>query len=128
LTKRFAGHNKWSKIFRSKAITDQQKGLKFSKLSQEIIAAIKSKNGVTDVSVNSSLARAIEKAKGYNMPKATIDTAIKKALGQDGSGMVYENVLYEGYGPFGMAVLIEVITDNRNRTATYLRTVFSKNR
>jgi transcriptional/translational regulatory protein YebC/TACO1 len=126
LAKRFAGHNKWSKIFRLKADLDQQKGKRFSKLSQEIITAIRTRGGVTDINLNSSLAMAIERAKSYQMPKATIEAAIKRASGQDSSASMQENILYEGYGPFGIALLIDVLTDNRNRTATHLRTILSK--
>jgi transcriptional/translational regulatory protein YebC/TACO1 len=125
-TRRFAGHNKWSKIFRLKAAADQKKGQVFSKISKEIMVAIKSKNGVTDVSSNPLLALALEKAKTYQVPKATVDAAIKKALGQDIPGNSHEPILYEGFGPLGLAVLVDVLTDNRNRTATHLRHIFSK--
>ena len=124
--RRFAGHNKWSKIFRLKALADQKKGQIFSKISKEILVAVKSKNGVTDISSNPLLALALEKAKTYQVPKATVDSAIKKALGQDTSGNSHESVLYEGFGPLGLAVLVDVLTDNRNRTATHLRHIFSK--
>ncbi|MDE1547832.1 YebC/PmpR family DNA-binding transcriptional regulator [Jeotgalibaca caeni] len=119
-----AGHSKWSKIKNSKGAADQQRGKIFQKFSKEIYMAAKS--GGPDPSSNPALRLKIDKAKAANMPNDNINRAIKKATSA-GEGENYEEVTYEGYGPNGAAVLVETLTDNRNRTATNIRVAFNKN-
>lgn len=119
-----AGHSKWSKIKRSKGVADQQRGKVFQKISKEIY--IVAKEGGPDPSSNAALRMKIDKAKAANMPNDNINRAIQKAT-SSGEGDNYEEVLYEGYGPNGVAVLVEALTDNRNRTATNIRVAFNKN-
>lgn len=117
-----SGHSKWSKIKRKKAREDARKGKIFSKLTRAIIVA--TKEGGPDPEMNPSLAQAIDKAKQYNLPKENIERAIKKAVsGTDGEN--YERAIYEGYAVDGVAVLVEAMTDNRNRTAAEIRHIFS---
>lgn len=118
-----AGHNKWSKIKRSKGVLDVKRGTLFSKLSKEITIA--AKNGGGDVSLNPRLRSAIQGARAQNMPNDKIDRAIKKGTG-DLEGQALEELTYEGYAPGGVAILLEALTDNRNRTAAELRLIFSK--
>lgn len=118
-----AGHSKWSKIKRGKAAEDAKRGALFTKLGNAI--AIAAKNG-TDPDMNPSLALAIEKAKSSNMPAANIERSIKRGSGQLG-GNAIEEMTYEGYGPGGIAVIVECASDNRNRTYSDVRTAFSKN-
>ncbi len=121
-----AGHSKWANIKRQKAVVDAKKGKVFTKYSREIIVAARS--GVPDPAGNFQLRSAIEKAKAAGMPNDNIDRAIAKGAGtQNGGGDDYEAIRYEGYGPSGIAILIEALTDNRNRTAADLRVAFSKN-
>lgn len=118
-----SGHSKWSTIKRKKEKTDGQKGKIFTKIGREIAVAIK--EGGPDPNANSKLKDAIAKAKANNMPNDNIDRAIKKAAaGNDESN--YENNMYEGYGPSGVAVIVETLTDNKNRTAGDLRHYFDK--
>lgn len=119
-----AGHSKWSKIKRAKGAADQQRGKVFQKISREIYVVAKS--GGPDPSMNPALRLKIEKAKAANMPNDNIERAIKKASSA-GEGENYDEVTYEGYGPNGAAVLVETLTDNRNRTATNIRVAFNKN-
>ncbi len=121
-----AGHSKWANIKRQKAVVDAKKGKVFTKYSREIIVAARS--GVPDPAGNFQLRSAIEKAKAAGMPNDNIDRAIAKGAGtQNGGGDDYEAIRYEGYGPGGVAILIEALTDNRNRAAAELRVAFSKN-
>ncbi|MEO1125711.1 MAG: YebC/PmpR family DNA-binding transcriptional regulator [Cyanobacteria bacterium J06635_15] len=120
-----AGHSKWANIKRQKARIDAVKGKVFAKLSREIIVAARS--GSADPAANFQLRTAIDKAKAAGVPNDNIDRAIAKGSGQLGSGDSLEAIRYEGYGPGGIAVLIEALTDNRNRTAADLRSAFSKN-
>lgn len=116
-----SGHNKWSKIKHKKAATDAQKSKIFSKHAQLIAMESRKANG----DVNSpGLAAAIERAKKDSMPKENIDRAVAKGSGAGGAAL--EEVMYEGYGPGGVALLIQVVTDNTNRTAAEVRHVFSK--
>lgn len=118
-----SGHSKWSNIKRKKEKTDSQKGKMFTKLGREIAIAVRS--GGADPSSNSRLKDVIAKAKSNNMPNDSILRSIKKAAGEgDGSG--YEIINYEGYGPNGVAVIVETYTDNRNRTAGDVRHIFDK--
>ncbi|MEK5270780.1 YebC/PmpR family DNA-binding transcriptional regulator [Aeribacillus sp. FSL K6-8394] len=119
-----AGHSKWKNIQRRKNAQDAKRGKIFMKLAKEIYVAAKQGGG--DPDANPSLRLAIDKAKAANMPNDNIERAIKKATGsQDGAN--YEEITYEGYGPGGVAVMVKCLTDNKNRTATSVRTAFNKN-
>src|SRR4051795_11901364 len=128
--KRFArrhslsGHSKWSSIKHKKGAADAKRGKLFSKLSRAIIVAAKEGGG--DPANNLALANAIEKARSYSMPKDNIDRAIAKGTGEGADGAAFETVVYEGYAADGVAVLVEALTDNRNRTAADVRHAFSK--
>lgn len=119
-----SGHSKWAQIKRSKGAADQKRGLLFSKLSKKISIAVKEGGGSGDPSVNYKLKTAIDYAKDQGMPNDNIDRAIKAAEG-GGAGQIHEAV-YEGYGPFGTAFLVETATDNTNRTYQNIRHIFSK--
>lgn len=119
-----AGHSKWANIKRQKARVDAVKGKIFAKISREIIVAARS--GVPDPAGNFQLRTAIEKARAAGIPNDNIDRAIAKGSGMGGSGAALEAIRYEGYGPGGIAILIEALTDNRNRTAADLRAAFNK--
>jgi len=119
-----AGHSKWANIKRQKARVDAVKGKIFAKLSRQIIVAARS--GVPDPAGNFQLRTAIDKAKAAGIPNDNIERAIAKGAGKLGSGGELEAIRYEGYGPGGVAILIEALTDNRNRTAADLRAAFSK--
>jgi YebC/PmpR family DNA-binding regulatory protein len=120
-----SGHSKWSSIKHKKGAADAKRGKLFSKLSRAIIVA--AKDGGGDPSGNLALQNAIEKAKSYSMPKDNIDRAIAKGSGADADASSFETVVYEGYGPSGVAVIVEALTDNRNRTASDVRHTFAKN-
>jgi YebC/PmpR family DNA-binding regulatory protein len=119
-----SGHSKWSSIKHKKGAADAKRGQLFSKLSRAIIVA--AKEGGADPDGNLALQNAIEKARSYSMPKDNIERAIAKGSGADADGSSYETVVYEGYGPEGVAVLVEAVTDNRNRTASEVRHAFTK--
>jgi len=119
-----SGHSKWSSIKHKKAATDAKRGKIFTKLIKEITVAARMGGG--DPVVNSRLRTAIQAAKTENMPKDNIERAIKKGTGEL-EGVNYEESLYEGYGPGGAAVLVESLTDNKNRTVAEIRNIFSKN-
>ena len=119
-----SGHSKWSTIKHKKGAADAKRGKLFSKLSRAIMVA--AKEGGSDPSTNMSLGNAIEKARSYSMPKDNIDRAIAKGAGEGTDGAAFETVVYEGYGPDGVAVIVEALTDNRNRTAADVRHLFSK--
>jgi YebC/PmpR family DNA-binding regulatory protein len=119
-----SGHSKWSSIKHKKGAADAKRGQLFSKLSKAIIVA--AKHGGGDPANNLALQNAIEKAKSYSMPKDNIDRAIAKGSGADADADAYETITYEGYGPEGVAVIVEALTDNRNRTAADVRHLFSK--
>jgi YebC/PmpR family DNA-binding regulatory protein len=119
-----AGHSKWAQIKRTKAVVDAKRGAVFTRLGREITVAAR---GGSDPAGNFQLRTAIEKAKAAGVPNANIERAIAKGSGQlGGPGDSFEAVRYEGYGPGGVAVLIEALTDNRNRTAADVRLAFSK--
>lgn len=121
-----AGHSKWANIKRQKARVDAVKGKIFTKISREIIVAARS--GLPDPEANFQLRTAVDKAKAAGIPNDNIERAIAKGAGTWDSGSdAYEAIRYEGYGPGGVAVLVEALTDNRNRTAADLRAAFSKN-
>ena len=119
-----SGHSKWNNIKRKKEKTDGQKAKIFTKMGREISVAIR-EGGSADPSTNSKLKDAIAKAKANNVPNDNIDRILKKAA-SEGSGENYEALQYEGYGPCGIAVIVETLTDNRNRTAADLRHYFDK--
>ncbi|MHC4132481.1 MAG: YebC/PmpR family DNA-binding transcriptional regulator [Planctomycetota bacterium] len=118
-----AGHSHWAGIKHKKAANDAKRGKVWSKLARTIIVAAKTGGG--DPSANLSLRYAIDKAKAANMPKDTIAKAIKKGTGELGA-VNYEEVLYEGYGANGVAIMVEALTDNRNRTAPEIKKLFEK--
>ncbi len=118
-----AGHSHWAGIKHKKAANDAKRGKLWSKIARLIIVAAKSGGG--DPNQNLSLRYAIDKGKAANMPKDTIEKAIKKGTGELG-GASYEEVLYEGYAPGGVAVMVDALTDNRNRTAPEIRKIFEK--
>src|SRR3954465_10539475 len=119
-----SGHSKWSSIKHKKGAADAKRGKLFSKLSRAIIMA--AKEGGPDPANNLALQNAIEKAKSYWMPKDNIDRAIAKGSGADADADAFEEIVYEGYGPEGVAVIVEALTDNRNRTAADVRHMFAK--
>ncbi len=119
-----SGHSKWSSIKHKKGAADAKRGKLFSKLSRGIIVA--AKEGGRDPSNNLALQNAIEKARSYSMPKDNIDRAIAKGSGADADADAFETIVYEGYGPEGVAVIVEALTDNRNRTAADVRHLFAK--
>jgi len=118
-----SGHSKWSTIKRKKEKTDQQRAKIFTKIGREL--AMVARSGGADPSVNSKLKEVIAKAKTNNVPNDNIERIIKKAAGEDNADN-YEEIAYEGYGPCGVAVIVETLTDNRNRTAADLRHYFDK--
>ena len=118
-----SGHSKWSSIKRQKGVNDVKRGAIFTKMGREIAVAARSGGG--DIDGNFRLRLAVEKARGANMPLDTIKRAIEKATG-GGEAEQFEEIVYEGYGPGGVAVLVEAATDNRNRTAADVRSIFSK--
>jgi len=118
-----SGHNKWSTIKQKKGKNDAARAKVFTKIGRELMVAIRD-GGSADPNVNSKLRDCIAKAKAANVPNDNIERAIKKAQG--GEGANYESVTYEGYGPCGVAIIVEALTDNRNRTAGDVRHYFDK--
>jgi YebC/PmpR family DNA-binding regulatory protein len=118
-----AGHSKYKNIMYRKGAQDKKRSAAFSKLSREITVA--AKMGMPDIDANARLRAAVMAARAQSMPKDNIQRAIDKASGTDGEN--YEEIRYEGYGPGGVSLIVEALTDNRNRTATNVRTAFSKN-
>ncbi|MBL4700723.1 MAG: YebC/PmpR family DNA-binding transcriptional regulator [Phycisphaeraceae bacterium] len=118
-----AGHSKWANIEHRKARQDSKRSKIWSKCARALIVA--AKNGGGDPATNLTLRYAIDEAKSENMPKDTITNAIKKGSGE-GNTETYEGIIYEGYGPNGVAVLLEILTDNRNRTASEIRKIFER--
>lgn len=118
-----SGHSKWSTIKRKKGAIDAARSKVFQKLAKELYVAAKS--GDADPNNNAALRMVVEKAKAENMPKANIESAIAKAASK-GTGENYESVRYEGYGPNGIAIMIDCLTDNKNRTAGFVRSTLSK--
>ncbi len=119
-----AGHSQFKNIMHRKGKQDAKRGKLFTKLIREIMAAARS--GLPDPAANPRLRAAVDDARDANMPKDTVDRAIRRGSGQDG-GEAYEEVRYEGYGPGRVAVIVEALTDNRNRTASEVRSIFTKN-
>src|SRR5215211_518820 len=119
-----SGHSKWSSIKHKKGAADKKRGQLFSKLARALIVA--AREGGPDPAANLALQHAVEKAKSYSMPKDNIERAIARGSGADADAAAYETVIYEGYGSGGVAVLVEALTDNRNRTASDVRQAFAK--
>ncbi|TFH32096.1 MAG: YebC/PmpR family DNA-binding transcriptional regulator, partial [Anaerolineales bacterium] len=119
-----SGHSKWSTIKRKKASNDARRGAIFTTLAREI--AMAAREGGGDSEVNFALRLAVEKAKSQNMPKDNIERAIRRGTGEDKDLATLEQIMYEGYAPHGIALLIDVVTDNRNRTVAELRHVLTK--
>ncbi|GEP65227.1 YebC/PmpR family DNA-binding transcriptional regulator [Clostridium beijerinckii] len=118
-----SGHSKWHNIQAKKGKTDAKRGKIFTKIGKEIVMAVK--NGGANQDTNAKLRDVVAKAKAANMPNDTISKAIKKASGEL-SAVNYENIVYEGYGPSGVAVIVETLTDNKNRSAGNVRSAFTK--
>ena len=119
-----SGHSKWSSIKHKKGAADARRGKLFSKLTRAIIVAAREGGG--DPAGNLALQNAIEKARSYSMPKDTIERAIARGAGGEDEGDAYEPIVYEGYGPGGVALIVEALTDNRNRTAAEVRHIFAR--
>src|SRR6202035_1663294 len=119
-----SGHSKWAGIKHKKAIVDARRGAQFTKLARAITVAAREGGG--DPDTNASLTNAIQKARDASMPKDNIERAIAKGTGAGADAEQIETVVYEGYGPGGVALLIEALTDNRNRTGADIRHAFSK--
>lgn len=119
-----SGHSKWATIKRKKSKIDDERGKVFTKISRELIVAVR--QGGPDPNNNFRLKLIIQKAKAANMPNDNINRCIQKAAGE-GDGSQYSEIIYEGYGPAGTALLLEIMTDNRNRTASEIRYIFSRN-
>jgi YebC/PmpR family DNA-binding regulatory protein len=119
-----SGHSKWSTIKRKKAANDAKRGNMFTRLAREI--AIAAREGGGDMDANFGLRLAVDRARSANMPKENIERAIKRGTGDDKDAAAFEHVVYEGYAPHGVAMMIEVITDNRNRTVAEIRHLLSR--
>ncbi|TML43066.1 MAG: YebC/PmpR family DNA-binding transcriptional regulator [Actinobacteria bacterium] len=120
-----SGHSKWSSIKHKKGAADAKRGKLFSKLARAIIVA--AREGGPDPAANLALQNAIEKARSYSMPKDNIERAVARGSGAGSDSEAFEHIVYEGYGPNGVAIIVEALTDNRNRTAADIRHVFTKN-
>ncbi len=119
-----SGHSKWSTIKRKKAANDAKRGALFTRLAREITIAAREGGG--DAEINFALRLAIDRAKANNMPKDNIERAVRRGTGEDKEGAELEQILYEGYAPHGIALLIDVVTDNRNRSVADIRHVLSR--
>lgn len=119
-----SGHSKWSKVKHQKATTDVVKAAAFTRASRAISLAVREGGGVADPTMNFRLRLAIEKAKAVNMPKDNIERAIAKAKGEGGAAI--EQIMYEGYGPHGVAFIVETATDNRQRTVAAVKNIFDR--
>ena len=119
-----SGHSKWSTIKRKKGAADAKRGAAFTRLAREITVAAREGGG--DPDVNFRLRLAVDKARSGNMPKDNIERAIKRGTGEDKDGTVFEEIMYEGYGPKGVAMMIETVTDNRNRSVSEIRHALTK--
>jgi YebC/PmpR family DNA-binding regulatory protein len=119
-----SGHSKWSTIKRKKGAADAKRGAIFTRLAREI--AVAAREGGGDPEVNFRLRLAVDKARAENMPKDNIERAIRRGTGEDKDGAAYEEIMYEGYGPKGVAFMIETVTDNRNRSVSEIRHALTK--
>src|SRR5213595_2719228 len=120
-----SGHSKWATTKHKKAVVDAKRGKMFAKLIKNIEVAARTGGG--DPAGNPTLYDAVQKAKKSSVPNDNIDRAIRRGVGLEGGGATYESITYEGYAPGGVAVLVECLTDNRNRAASEVRTVFTRN-
>jgi len=121
-----SGHSKWATIKRKKAANDAKRSNQYAKLLRAVEVAVR-EGGSGDVDANMTLASAVEKAKGFSVPTENIERAIKRGTGEDSSGARYDEISYEGYAPGGIALYVETLTDNRNRTAQEVRHAFTRN-
>lgn len=121
-----SGHSKWSTIKRQKGANDQKRGAQFTKLANAIVIAVRQGGGVADPESNFKLRLAIDKARSFNMPKDNIERAISKGKGEGGSGELHE-MIYEGFAPGGVAIIVEAVTDNKQRTVSEVKNVLEKN-
>jgi YebC/PmpR family DNA-binding regulatory protein len=121
-----SGHSKWAKIHRAKEASDQKRGQSFTKLSNAITMAVREGSNITDPEFNFRLRLAIEKAREANMPKDNIARAVDRAAGK-GDGNTLEEIIYEGYGPGGVGFLVQVVTDNKQRTVQEVKNIFDRN-
>jgi YebC/PmpR family DNA-binding regulatory protein len=119
-----SGHSKWSTIKRKKGVADAKRGAIFTRLAREIV--LSAREGGGDPDSNFRLRLAVDKARAENMPKENIERAIRRGTGEDKDSAAFEQITYEGYAPHGVAVMVETVTDNRNRTISDLRHAFSK--
>ena len=119
-----SGHSKWSTIKRKKGVADAKRGAIFTRLAREIVIAAREGGG--DPDANFRLRLAVDKARANNMPKENIERAIKRGAGEDKDGTTFEEIMFEGYGPNGSALMVSCVTDNRNRTVPDMRHAFSK--
>ncbi len=119
-----SGHSKWSTIKRKKGAADAKRGAAFTRLTREIVIAAREGGG--DPNANFRLRLAVDKARGQNMPKDNIERAIRRGTGEDKDALVFEQITYEGYAPHGVAVMVECLTENRNRTVSELRHALTK--
>ncbi|MGD8822998.1 MAG: YebC/PmpR family DNA-binding transcriptional regulator [Anaerolineales bacterium] len=119
-----SGHSKWSTIKRKKAANDAKRGAIFTRLAREV--AIAAREGGGDIEMNFALRLAVDRAKAANMPKDNIERAIRRGTGEDKDGAHFEQIMYEGYAPNGIALMIDVVTDNRNRTVADIRHVLTR--
>lgn len=121
-----SGHSKWSTIKRKKGAEDAKRGKIFTRIANEIVTAVREGGGVGDPDANPRLRIAVEKAKAANMPKENIQRAINKGAGVSEDGTTYEEITYEGYGPGGVAIIVETMTDNTNRTLAEIKHAFNR--
>src|SRR5579859_1825548 len=120
-----SGHSKWATIKRQKGANDAKRGVLFTKLSNAISVAVRQGGGVADPNQNFKLRLAVDSARTANMPKENIERAIERVAGKDGK--VFDEVVYEGFGPGGVSVIVEAATDNKNRTTPEIKSLFEKN-
>jgi YebC/PmpR family DNA-binding regulatory protein len=116
-----SGHSHWATIKRKKGASDAKRGQIYTRLAREILMSVRAGGGSGDVDSNFRLRLAVDKARASNMPKDSIERAIKRASGEAKDGMIVEEIFYEGYGPHGVAIMVECLTENRNRTVSELR-------
>jgi YebC/PmpR family DNA-binding regulatory protein len=121
-----SGHSKWSTIKRKKGAEDAKRSKIFTRIVREIITAVREGGNITDPDSNPRLRLAVDKAKAANMPKENIQRAINKGAGVGDDGVTYESIIYEGYGPNGVAILVEVFTDNKNRSLAEVKHAFNR--
>lgn len=121
-----SGHSKWSTIKRKKGAEDAKRGKIFTRLAREIVTAVRDGGGIMDPDSNPRLRLAVDRARAANMPKDNIERAIKKGGGVGDDGVTYDEIVYEGYGPGGVAIIVDAVTDNRNRTLAEVKHAFNR--